>query len=120
MRTRAAEYEAVTRELRQRMDELVEAAGLIGRSAPRVMPAQGALRRAIDEALGVMVQQCLRAARDLDMVVLTCTVRAMVCREYEADRAAFERQHDRWSAADPLTRGRPPIPPRVPAAYVQA
>ena len=120
VRTRAHEYEAASQALRRRMHELVEAAGRIGRSAPHLIATGGALREAIDEGLGVMVQQCLRAADELDRVASVCSRRAMVCREYEAAWAAFERHHERWSTADPISRGRPPVPPAAPARWVRA
>lgn len=119
VRTRAVEYEVAARSLRTRMDELAEAAVTIGRSAPYRIASGGMLRQTIDDALGVMIQQCRDAVGELDRVAQECARRAEVCREFEADWATYERHLDRWSQVPDRERGRAPVPPHAPARWVR-
>lgn len=118
VRTRADEYEEAVRQLRAMRDEVTESSGVLARSAPPTIASGGTLRSAIDETLGVIVRQCLRASEEIDRVASVCAQRALVCREFEAGWASYARQYERWTQLDADQRGWPPSPPRPPANWV--
>ena len=118
VRTRASEYEEAARRLRALRDEVVESSGVLARSAPQTIASGGTLRVAIDETLGVVVQQCRHASEELSRVASVCIERALVCREFEATWSAYEGRRERWTQIEADRRGWPPAPPRPPAGWV--
>lgn len=121
MRTRAAAYEQSARWFRALAEQVVDTAGVIGRSLPHGVLDGGAVRDVLDDALGTTIRQSLRIAADLDRLAEESSRRAAVCHRYERALASYEADRDAWLATPVVARSwRGPVMPAPPAPWVPA
>lgn len=119
MRTRAALYEESASWFRHRSMEAEEAARTVSRSLPPSTLAGGAVREALDDAMGVSIQNLRDLAGVLQHLALESMRRALVCREYDMLLRRHRAALDSWLATPASQRGAlGPSAPRPPAAWV--